>query len=234
MGSKTWDRGSLPNWTSFILCLYRVGHWPGPSKGQIVFCPLSLRTNALLEEKAAWPCFSLDPRFRQRCWASCQIVKCFCSIALSHSFLMTFTKESKLLARSGIKGKGMKTRLMVECTRGLGYLVLWMGTPEYLLLKDPWTLPQPLSLLQVWWRQRQKRTLSSVLTGEENSSWAFQRRFHRTLVHCLYHVLGYHIQQDKKKCKILEWACIITILLRVSASQAEVIHSLFWSCSSPL
>lgn len=45
---------------------------------------------------------------------------------------MTFTKESKLLGGSGSKGKGVKTRLMVECTRGLGYLVLWMGAPEYL------------------------------------------------------------------------------------------------------
>lgn len=44
---------------------------------------------------------------------------------------MTFTKESKLLGWSGSQGKGMKTRLM-ECTRGLGYPVPWMGAPEYL------------------------------------------------------------------------------------------------------
>lgn len=58
--------------------------------------------------------------------SSCSV---FCSVAPSHSFLMTFEKESKLLGRSGREGKGMKTRLMVGSARGLGYLVWssWMG-----------------------------------------------------------------------------------------------------------
>lgn len=116
---------------------------------------------------------------------------------------MTFTKESKLLARSGSKGKGMKTRLMVECTRGLGYLVLWMGGPEYLLLKGPWNSPQPHS-----------PPAMLMAEAEENSQLSSHRRgklvmgfsekvppYARTLsLPCarISHSTG------QKKCKILE------------------------------
>lgn len=72
------------------------------------------------------------PQVQTEVLSPCHVVKCLCSVALSHSFLMTFRKESKLLGRSGSKGKGIKTRLMVECTRGLGCLVPWMGAPGYL------------------------------------------------------------------------------------------------------
>lgn len=167
-----------------------------------------------------------------RCWAPCQVVQCFCSVVPSHSFLITFTKESKLLGRSGHEGKGMKTRLMVGSARGSGYLVPLDGTSES-LVKGPLSSPQfpPSPQAMVTAEAEENFEPSSHRKGKH--SWALQRRFHLTLIHCLYHVLGY--QQDKKKCKILEWACNITlILLRVSASQAEVIHSLFWSCSSPL
>lgn len=45
---------------------------------------------------------------------------------------MTFTKESKLLGRSGHEGKGMKTRLIVGSARGLDYVVPLDRTPESL------------------------------------------------------------------------------------------------------
>lgn len=102
----------------------------GPARSRVLFALWASRVNLLLEEKAAWPCSSLDPRFRQRCWAPCQVVKCFCSVAPSHSFLMIFTKESKLLGRSGREGKGMKTRLIVGSARGL--VVPLDRTPESL------------------------------------------------------------------------------------------------------
>lgn len=54
---------------------------------------------------------------------------------------MTFTKESKLLGRSGCERKGMKTRLMVGSARGSDYQVPLDGTPES-PVKEPLGSPQ--------------------------------------------------------------------------------------------
>lgn len=116
---------------------------------------------------------------------------------------MTFTKESKLLGRSGCEGKGMKTRLTVGSARGSGYRVPLDGTPES-LVKGPLGSPQlpPSPPATVMAEAEENFEPSSHRKGK--LPWALQRRFHLTLVHCLYHVLGYHINRTKKKCKILE------------------------------
>lgn len=149
-----------------------------------------------------------------------------CSFPL---LLMTFTKESKLLGWSGSKGKGMKTRLM-ECTRGLGYT--WAQVP--LLLRAHGFSPAPLSPPAMVMAEAEENAQPSshrkgkLIMGFSEKVPPYARTLSLPCARISH-------QQDKKKCKILEWACIITlILLRVSASQAEVIHSLFWSCSSPL
>lgn len=124
------------------------------------------------------------------------------------------------------------------CQKSLGTVVwiIWCPPewdPEVCMscvegsLDLPQPPPSPSAMLMA--EAEKIRTYSPFLTGEENLSSGFAEKVppyaHSTLsLPCarISHLKG------QKKCKILEWACIITlILLRVSAFQAEVIHSLF-------
>ena len=131
------------------------------------------------------------------------------------------------------QGKGYEDKANGGVDRRLGWPGSLDGSPRIpLLLKGPWT-PQPHSPAMVMPEAEENSQLSSHRRGKLVMGFSEKvPPYARTLsLPCarISHSTG------QKKCKILEWACIITlILLRVSPSQAEVIHSLFWSCSSPL
>ena len=90
---------------------------------------------------------------------------------------MTFTKEGKLLGRSGHEGRGMETRLVVGSARGSGYPVPLDGTPEY-LLKGPLGFPQLPSSPPAMVTAEAEENFEPSSHRKGKLSWALQRRFH--------------------------------------------------------
>lgn len=203
------------------------------------FLPLSPEPGRKGTLGSAWRCRSLDPLGSEPSeeppCQSCYVFLFYCSS--SFPFPGDWFYKRKLLRKPWQWEEGQRRQLIREgglvfCQKpgssGLDRPPEW-DPPSISCVRVPGFVPAPPSPSATLMAEAEKiRTCSPFWLERKTCHLALRRRFHLMLiVHYLYHVLGYHIYKEKK-CKILEWACIITlILLRVSAFQAEVIHSLF-------